>query len=231
MSTHHVTSRRSRRRTYVAAALAVVGVAAAGGTSAHAQGDEGGDEFIAAYADAVFIKRDTTLHLAPGALADQGDVSEVLVATLEQESCQGRFLVTVDLATSLAAPDIDGVEVDALGGWALVDGTFPLEGTVTLTPAGRGCAAPLADAAVVSPLTTDVTVTATWANLRGSRPVVYSGADCGGDGVCYYRDASAKASWANDFVGDASARSTSAFLFEGTYSASSAALAVVPSLA
>ncbi len=129
---------------------------------------------------------------------------------------------------SAEAADIPGLEVDARGGQAAVSGTFTLDGTVTITPAGRRCRTPIESAATTAPLTTDLTVEATWANRRRSAPVEYSGADCGGNGICYYRDARSHAAWASDFIGCNSTRSTSGFLFEGVYPVESAALAVVP---
>jgi hypothetical protein len=225
---HRVTNRlrgAGRLTVVVAGVSAAVGI----GGAAHAQAPPAaGDQYVASYADGVFIKRGMTLHLAPGVIDDRGTVSEVLEASVHSESCEGRFLITVDVSTSASAPDLDGVAPDARGGMASVAGTYALTGTVTITPAGRRCASPNEAAATTAPLTADVAVDATWRNARDSKPIVYSGNDCGGDGICYYRDASGRASWDSPFIGSATTRSESAFFFEGTYSAESAALAQIP---
>lgn len=232
-----MTHRHPRRRRRLAGSIALCttagSLAFAGSVAAQdgIAGEPNTDQYVAEYADARFEKRGTELQLAPGVIDDRGAITEVLEASVYQQTCQGRFLVTIDVSASAAAPDLEGVEVAARAGYAKVEGTFTLTGDVTLTPAGRGCQFPIEEAATTAPLTTDVAVSAYWKNLRGSVPVVYSGSDCGGDGICYYRDARAHASWSSDFIGDASARSSSAFFFEGTYSVSSAALALVPSLA
>jgi hypothetical protein len=217
-----------RRRTLATVAVVAIGAAVGSiGTAGSAVAADG--QYIAQYADAFFQRHGAELHLAPGRIDDSGTISEVLEASIHQESCEGRFLVVVDLTATADAGDIPGVEVDARAGHAAVAGTFTFAGDVTFTPAGRGCKAPVDGAAVTSPLTTDVTLDVSWANERGSVPVVYSGGDCGGDGICYYRDARSTGSASSDFFGSASGRTTDAFFFEGTYSASSADVARIPS--
>lgn len=218
---------RSRRRQIVA--LVAAGTVAGSLTMASSAGAQTDDQYIAEYADALFQRSGTTLRIAPGEIHDQGTITEVLEASVVQEACEGRFLITVDVSVVAEAPDIPGVEVDARAGVASVSGTFTLTGEVTITPTtGRRCATPNESAATTAPLSTDITVDATWVNLKGSIPVTYSGADCGGDGVCYYRDATARATWASDFIGSANAMSTSGFFFEGIYSAGDASLARIP---
>jgi hypothetical protein len=236
MSNHSSTlssGRRGRRRQLVMASVLglTAGVlATASSAAAEDSPPVGHDQYIAQYADGTFSRGGTELKVAPGLVDDQGVISEVLTASVHQQSCQGRFLITVDASGSSEAADLEGVVVDARGGSAAVSATLTLTGDVTITPAGRRCESPNDAAATTAPLTTDVTIDATWTNLRGSVPVVYGGAECGGDGVCYYRDATAKASWSSDFIGEfGSTKSPSGFFFEGTYSAGTAALAQIPS--
>lgn len=226
-------ARRVRRAAILSAAGLAAGLL---GTASSAMAEDGApapaalDQYVAQYADGTFSRGGTELNVAPGVIDDQGVVTEVLTASVHQQSCQGRFLITVDASGSSEAADIEGVELGARGGYAAVSATVTLTGEVTITPAGKRCESPNDAAATTAPLSTDITIDATWSNMRGSVPVVYGGAECGGDGICYYRDASAKASWSSDFIGEfGSTRSTSAFFFEGTYSAGSAALAQIPS--
>ena len=128
--------RRHHRRRFVAALLVagvVGGTLATGSVEAQQEG-----AFVAEYADATFERRGDVLHLAPGEVEDQGTVSDVLEVSVTDESCQGRFLVAVNLAAAIEGPELEGVEVDARGGSASVEGTFSLSGDLTLTPAGRG---------------------------------------------------------------------------------------------
>lgn len=222
----HQTTRSHRIRV---AAVVAFGAAAGSLGMTGSAGAQTSDQYVAEYADAEYVRRGTTLRLAPGEIDDQGTVTEVLEASVLQTSCEGRFLVTIDVSAAAEAADIAGVEVDARAGVASVEGTFTLSGELTITPTtGRRCANPIPSAATTAPLSTDVTVDATWANLRRSVPITYSGSDCGGDGVCYYRDARARATWSSDIIGSANGRSSSGYFFEGIYSASDAALAQVP---
>ncbi len=209
--------RRHHRRRFVAAVLGagvVAGTLATGSVAAQEEGS-----FVAEYADATFERRGTVLRLAPGEVNDQGAVTEVLEASVTDESCQGRFLVAVNLAATIEAADLEGVDVDTRGGAASVQGAFSLSGELTLTPAGRGCAEPDEESAVTTPLTTDVSISAVWSNARASQPVEYSGADCGGNGACYYRDARAQASWESGYLDRSQSRTSAGFFFEGVYPA------------
>lgn len=225
-----MSSARSRR--WVVGGMAAVAAAGFGGTATtHATGATNTDQYIVEYADAVFSKHGTELQIAPGQIDDLGTVSEVLDIALTQQTCSAKYLITTAVSSSETAADLPGVDIDARGGAASVSGTYSLSGEITIVPAGRNCSEPNESAAVTAPLTVDLMIDATWKNKRDSVPVVYSGADCGGDGVCYYRDATAKASWSSAFLGSVDHRtSTEAFLFEGTYSGESAALAVNPTV-
>ena len=206
---------RPRHRTRVAALVAgIVGAAALGfGGSARAQAGV----YNAEYADAQFQRRATELHVAPGEIDDQGTISEVLEASIHQEKCQRQSIVTIDVSTAIEAADLPGVEVASRDGSASVSGMFTLTGEMTTTPAGRGCATPMEDQTTTTPITIDLQLDARWKNLAGSVPIIYSGEDCGGTGVCYYRDARARGTWSADLITSGSVRSTSGFLFEGTY--------------
>ena len=219
--------RKLRRRVLGAAAVAAVTSGVVGATPTRAQ--EESDQYVAEYADAVFTSRNGEVHLAPGEINDQGTITEVLEASIYQQSCEGRFLIEVDVSTSVEADDLPDVTVESRAGFAKVRGTFTFTGELTITPAGgRNCSRPNFESSTTAPLTTDVNIKAKWENQRRSVPIIYSGEECGGDGVCYYRDARAEARWSSDFLGRDSDRSTSGFFWEGTYSAESATLARVP---
>jgi len=199
-------------------------VAASSGAATAEEGggeDHGGGlpgrQFISEYADATFARRGTELHVAPGWISDGGQITEVLEARLTKVTCGGGYQIVSDVTLSAESEDLPEVEVDALAGFASVHGVFTFTGEVSLIPAGAGCVAPDEAAAVTTELVSDVTLDVEWRNLRGSVPVVYSGDDCGGDGICYYRDASARGAWASAFLGDGSGRSQSGFFFQGTY--------------
>lgn len=172
--------------------------------------------YVAEYANATFTKRGTELRVAPGEIDDGGGRGEELEIELSTAACTARTLVTTTVSATLAAPDLGDIVVDARAGNAHLDGTFALTGTRAATPAGRGCAAPDPSGAVTTPVEVPLTLTVDWRNERGSVPEVYSGEACGGDGICYYRAATARARWSSP-TGAGGAGSASAFLFEGTY--------------
>lgn len=172
--------------------------------------------YVAQYADATFARRGTELRVAPGQIDDNGVAGEELEIDLTETTCSARTLTTTTVSARLAAPEIEGVEVAARAGAAEVFGTYMLTGARTTVPAGRNCAAPVAGAEVTVPVEFPVTLDVGWRNERGSVPEVYSGTDCGGDGVCYSRDAKARATWSTS-AGSRQGSSTSGFFFEGTY--------------
>ena len=100
--------------------------------------------YVAEYAEATFAKRGAQLRVAPGEVDDGGTVSEELEIDLTQTSCSARTLTTTEVTARLAAPEIDGVVVDARAGSAQVAGTYALDGTRTTVPAGRNCTSPVA---------------------------------------------------------------------------------------
>jgi hypothetical protein len=209
-----------KKKLMLAACAGLTAIAAVPATQALAQEDP---IFVSEYADATFTRGSTTLRLAPGEIDDNGTLSDALAVSVTKSVCADNLLVVTEASLLLEAPEIAGLSVNARGGQASIEGTVDLTGTVTVTPAGRKCATPDTALSVVSPITTPVTVSATWRNQRNSVPVIYSGADCGGDGLCYYRDASARATWSSPFIGSASASTNNAFLFEGTYFGADAA--------
>ncbi len=204
----------NKKKLLLSACAGLAVVAAVPATQAMAQAEP---TFVSEYADATFTRGTTVLRLAPGEIDDSGAVSDVLAVSVTKSACADNLLVETEASALLEAPEIAGLVVDARAGQASIAGDVSLVGTVTVTPAGRRCATPDRALSVVSPLTTSVTVSASWRNQRNSVPVIYSGADCGGDGLCYYRDASARATWSSPFIGSASASTNNAFFFEGTY--------------
>jgi hypothetical protein len=210
--------RRYLGRTLAAAAL-VGGVIGVGNTAtAKTNQDElPADQFIAQYADAHFSKRGTGLDVAPGWEWNGQERVEVLEARLHKETCGGGYQIVSDVKATKRAADLEGVHIDALAGHAAVHGRFRFVGTVSIVPAGPGCVAPKKKAAVTTKLVSDVILDVEWRNQRGSTPVVYSGKDCGGDGICYYRDARANGAWSSAFIGDGAGRSRSGYFWQGTY--------------
>lgn len=180
------------------------------------------------YADATFVKGDTELRVALGEESDANGTRDLLEVELHTTECAGRYLIVTDLSADLAAADIPGVAVDARGGSASVSGVYTVSGELTITPAGRRCATPNEAATVTTPLTLDLALDVSWQDKRRSTPVEYSGADCGGAGACYYRDAVADASLESDFHGDFTRRSTTAFFFEDVYPHSTSSAAARP---
>ena len=175
------------------------------------------DQFIAQYADAHFSKKGVDLDVAPGWEWDGQQFVEVLEARLQKKSCGGGYQIISDVRATRRAPNLAGVEIDALAGDAAVHGKFRFTGTVSIVPAGPGCVSPNEEAAVTTKLKSEVTLDVKWRNRRGSVPVVYSGEDCGGDGICYYRNARANGAWSSAFIGDGAGRSRSGYFWQGIY--------------
>ena len=215
--------RLRRIRRYLGRTLAVTalvgGVIGVGNTATAKTNQEElpADQFIAQYANAHFSRSGTGLDVAPGWEWNGQKLVEVLEARLHKKTCGGGYQIVSEVKAKKRAADLEGVEIDALAGHAAVHGTFTFVGTVSIVPAGPGCVAPKKKAAVTTKLVSRVTLDVEWHNQRGSAPVVYSGKDCGGDGICYYRDARANGAWSSAFIGDGAGRSRSGYFWQGTY--------------
>jgi hypothetical protein len=162
------------------------------------------------------LVRSSTVRLAPGVERVGGATTRVLEGSIAVKICLGTTLVTVDGV--LEGAPTGTVSVQSKQGRASLNARSNLRGTIAFQGAGRNCASPKGTPFVV-PYTTGVDVAANWRNAPGSTAVEYTGADCGGDGNCYYRDATATGSISLSrlAIPVSLGTSSSGFLFQGDY--------------
>ncbi len=162
------------------------------------------------------LVRSSTVRLAPGVERVGGATTRVLEGSLKVAVCLGTTLVTVEGA--LEGTPSGTVSVQSREGRASLNASSVMRGTIAFQGAGRNCAAPRGTPFVL-PYTTGVDVVGNWRNAPGSTPLEYTGEECGGDGNCYYRDATATGSISLSRLGIpvALGTSSSGFLFQGDY--------------
>jgi hypothetical protein len=156
-----------------------------------------------------------SVRIAPGVETLNGQRTSFLEASITGTACIRGHVVTADLSLDISGR-LFGVNVAARQGRADVLRIDRLDGSVTSTPAGKGCANP--DASRTRTHSGYGAIAATWRNAPGATPIEYSGEDCGGTGQCYYIDAVASG-WITLpglFVVDLG-KTPAAFLYQGVF--------------
>jgi len=207
----------------MAAAGGIAVVALGGLASTASAGSSNASKLVADYADATWTPQTLTVRIAPGVEVRNGVTTKFIEASINGSACVradgGSYLATAHLDAKESGK-LSGVRVDARDGEAEVDRRQQFTGSLTLQHySDRSCS--VTDGAMATLTNPKLQLDAEWKRKAGSTPVVYSGADCGGTGTCYYVDAVAKGTVSLPGMGDDAkydlGRSDSGFLFNGQY--------------